>query len=156
MKKYRDFFTRVDKIQDHYKQNEGLCYWKIINSEKWARYPPQEVRNDLIMSAHLLGHFGVAATLNRLQERYFWKKMATQEESLIKRCSTCQRHKRLPIIHDEALTIDCDSIFDHIVMDCSLIFFWHHQIITTVFWSLCVSSQNFRSFIYWNQKVWMK
>ena len=25
----------------------------------------------------------------------------------------------MPIIHHEALAIDCDSIFDHIVMDCS-------------------------------------
>ena len=71
------------------------------------------------MSAHSLVHFGVAATLNRLKERYFWKKMAVRVESSIKRCSTCQRHKRVPIIHHEALAIDCDSIFDHIVMDCS-------------------------------------
>ena len=34
-----------------------------------VKYPPQEIRNDLIMSAHSLGHFGVAATLNGLQER---------------------------------------------------------------------------------------
>ena len=65
---------RIDKIHSHYKQDNGLWYRKKVNMDKWVKYPPLEIRNDLIMSAHSLGHFGVAATLNRLQERYFWKK----------------------------------------------------------------------------------
>ena len=110
---------RIDKIQGHYKMDNGLWYRKNTNGLKWVKYPPKEIRNDLILSAHSLGHFGVSATLNRLQERYFWKKMSIHVESTVKRCSTCQRHKRVPVIHHEAISIECDSIFDHIIMDCS-------------------------------------
>ena len=36
---------RVDKIQGHYKHNDGLWYRKNVNSDIWVKYPPQEIRS---------------------------------------------------------------------------------------------------------------
>jgi hypothetical protein len=84
-----------------------------------VKYPTKESRKDIILESHNLGHFGVNATLDRLNKRFYWKGMSSDVESALKRCGTCQRQKRVPTIHHEAIGIECDNIWDSLVLDCS-------------------------------------
>ncbi len=110
---------RIEKIKNHYKLNDKLWYRKDTSNEKWVFYPPKEMRNDLIISCHNIGHFGANATLQRVRERYFWKNMTTQVEATIKRCATCQRQARVPSISHPAIAIEFNSIFDNFLCDLS-------------------------------------
>ena len=66
--------------------------------------PLLELREEIILRAHLLGHFGATATVQRLQEEFgvWWPKMSNQTISLIKSCQICLEYRRAPVLQHPA------------------------------------------------------
>jgi hypothetical protein len=57
--------------------------------------------------------------MQRLNLRFYWKGMSSDVESALKCCATYQRQTRVPTNHYEAIGIECDNIWDSLVLDCS-------------------------------------
>lgn len=108
---------RVMTLKDRFrfkKDNETL---EIIKNDNWLIYPKQDDRKQIILKAHLLGHFENTATVDRLRNRYYWRKMYQDVEYYIKRCLTCQRNKTMPALEHEAKVTPINHIFERICMD---------------------------------------
>lgn len=84
--------------------SEGLVYKRtnhtigndVIDTKVWKLWVPSPLRNDLMAAAHFppnKSHGGVAKTLNRLRERFYWPYMAVDVKSFIKSCETCPKVK---------------------------------------------------------------
>ena len=57
------------------------------------KIPEKEDRNDIIINAHLLGHFQAQSTYDRLKEKFYWKNMIKDIKKVIATCHTCIRHQ---------------------------------------------------------------
>ena len=57
------------------KNKNGIWYRKNVNETKYYKVPTLEERVKLIEKAHLLGHFQLTSTYNRLREDYYWYDM---------------------------------------------------------------------------------
>lgn len=116
---------RVEKVAKLFKLeidnfgNINLYYIPDKNSKPLI-VPRLEERENLIRSAHLLGHFQTDSTLKRLQEQYFWKNMREQVERIVKSCVECYRHHKVPVIEHEAKALEISSIFDRVGIDLTL------------------------------------
>jgi len=55
------------------------------------------LKSELINKAHLVGHEGVAKTLSRIQEAYYWPGMRNDVEKSIKTCLKCQCYRPSPV-----------------------------------------------------------
>lgn len=79
--------------------------------------PLKEHRKKLIEQSHLLGHFGIQTTLQRLEKEYYWKNMYRQIEEYIKKCLPCIRNNpAIPLQHPAKVTI-IRNLFDRIALD---------------------------------------
>ena len=68
---------RIKNLAKHYKmENNTVYYTKDPKTEKYVIVPKIEERDEIITKAHLLGHFQDKSTIQRIQEKYFWKKMS--------------------------------------------------------------------------------
>ena len=69
---------------------------------KLVLFVPQVMRQQLLHAHHtarFAGHSGVAKTVLRLTERYYWPGMTAQVADFVSRCLTCQRTKIGPAQH---------------------------------------------------------
>jgi hypothetical protein len=106
---------------DHYKYENGTIYYrKDIEDNFKLIVPPKEAREEIILSAHLLGHFQVKSTYERLKETYYWKRMQEDIKSIIDKCLPCIRHQLKPDITHPAHSLDVESIFSRVGMDLVL------------------------------------
>ncbi len=55
----------------------------IIRKGKELEIPNPKERREIIMKAHLLGHFQKMSTCHRLKDKYFWKHMLDDNEKHI-------------------------------------------------------------------------
>ena len=69
---------RVEKWAKLYKFDGKDIKYKVSNDAPWKIVPHPSTRVDLINKAHLIGHFQVQSTLDRLRTDYYWKKMKDQ------------------------------------------------------------------------------
>ena len=65
---------------------------------KWKRLcvPQGSLRQSLVREVHgggLMGHFGVAKTLDTLQEHFFWPHMRKSVQSFCDKCIACRKVK---------------------------------------------------------------
>ena len=59
-------------------------------------YPQSFIRQSLVREAHeggLMGHFGVAKTLDVLHEHFFWPHMQKSVHNLCDKCIACRKAK---------------------------------------------------------------
>jgi len=85
---------RVDKLTEHYKWENDKIWYKIDSDrEEYLMVPRKEERRNIIENAHLLGHFQVEATAARIREKYYWKRMHKDIETVIKLCKQCKEYK---------------------------------------------------------------
>ena len=109
---------RVEKLLDHFKLvGCNLLYRKSILDPGFKKYPKSSERFELGLKAHLLGHFQLTTTLERLQEEYYWKNMSADVAKVISQCLTCQRHQKVPTLYHPARAIEVEGIFDQIGID---------------------------------------
>jgi hypothetical protein len=66
---------RINKLIPNYKFKNNVISFRKNESENWRVIPKPEERVDLINKAHLIGHFQVQSTYERLKPDYYWKKM---------------------------------------------------------------------------------
>ena len=74
---------RVIKLSPFYKY-DGKTFFHIRRDEEWKIIPKLEDRRDIIEKAHVLGHFQVDTTFDRLREKYYWKNMGKYRDRNIK------------------------------------------------------------------------
>ena len=97
-----------------------LLYKKNIRVNTYKEWPKVPDRKDLILKAHLVGHFQASSTYTRLAEKYYWKGMFDDVSNIVKQCITCQRHHKVPSLNHMANTKVITGIFDQIGMDLAL------------------------------------
>jgi hypothetical protein len=79
---------RVEQAAQHYKwEHKQLWYRADTESGAFRLVPPKAERKDIALRAHLLGHFQVQTTFNRLQEEYHWPKMIKTAEEVVLNCA---------------------------------------------------------------------
>ena len=109
---------RIEKLFDHFKlEGDTLFYRKNISDLNFLKYPKLEERAGIVLKAHLLGHFQLATTLDRVKAEYYWKNMGDDVAKIINKCLTCQRHQKVPAVYHPAIAIEVDGIFDQIGID---------------------------------------
>lgn len=102
-----NFFGRVVSAYQHssqvsaklqkevgYRRDEKGLIW-TRNEQLWIP-EDQELRNECIESVHAqpyAGHFGVARTLKKAQEIYYWPNMVEDVKHYCAHCDSCQRVK---------------------------------------------------------------
>ena len=97
-------------------ENETLFFKKDINSN-YLIWPKVAERRELIMNAHILGHFQAASTYEKLKDQYFWKNMMDDVINTVRECLTCQRHQKIKPINHPAQALAVSGIFDRIGID---------------------------------------
>ncbi len=108
---------RITRLSEKFRFKNDNETVEILKNEKWLTYPKLEDRKQIILKAHLLGHFENMATIERLKNRYYWRRMYQDVDYYIQRCLTCQRSKGMtPIEHSAKATI-IEHIFQRICMD---------------------------------------
>ena len=94
-----------------------LFFRKNKDDENYLLVPRIADRHGIILKAHLLGHFMVVTTLERIQELYYWKNMENDVKRVVSACLTCQRHQKVPAKFHPAQAIVVDGIFDEVGID---------------------------------------
>lgn len=77
-------------------------------------------RKDIIIKSHLLGHFQVYSTYQRLKEKYFWPKMIQDIERIIGNCDQCKRNQKSIVYNHPANALEITRIFDRVGIDLIL------------------------------------
>jgi len=100
---------------------KSYCYkdekiWYKRNGKE-LEVPRPEERHEIIIKAHLLGHFQKFSTYNRLKDKYFWRNMIGDIEKAIKRCDNCIRNQKVPEVNNPANTLVVEGIFDRVGID---------------------------------------
>ena len=112
---------RIELLAKHYKYDFNFFWFKGKSFKKgevnWLKIPEPEIRNKLILEAHLLGHFGINSTYERLRENFYWYKMLEDIKKVVKSCEPCQRNQKLPIENHPAKTIKVTEIFEIVSID---------------------------------------
>ena len=63
-----------------------------VNSNSWKLVLPKEFRNDALVECHdvpTAGHMGVAKTLDRIRDLYFWPNMKSDVIKYLRKCKVC-------------------------------------------------------------------
>jgi len=99
---------RVLNNAKNYSFKDEKIWYKRNGKE--LEVPKPEDRYEIIIRAHLLGHFQKFSTYNRLKERYFWRNMISDIDNAIKRCDNCMRNQRIPEVNNPANTLEVEGI----------------------------------------------
>jgi transposase InsO family protein len=76
-------------------------------------------RSELIARAHLLGHFGIAATAQRLLRdvRVYWPSLRVDVDRAVRSCGTCLQFRSSPAPHHPARAYQVPGLFHRVAMD---------------------------------------
>ena len=92
--------NRINRLLPHYTwENSKLFYRKLTSNNNYLEIPHKSLRKEIILNAHLLGHFQTLSTMNRIKEKYWWKGMERDTIDVIAKCIPCQENHAL--IHKE-------------------------------------------------------
>jgi len=88
-------------VFDYIKDNYSVLDGKLVYRDKENKYltvvDKDNDKHDLVVKAHLVGHEGIAKTLARLKEAYYWPGMKSDVEKVVKTCLKCQCYRPSPI-----------------------------------------------------------
>jgi hypothetical protein len=86
--------------------------------EKWLIVPKIDVRKELILNTHLLGHFAKVSNMETLRKRgFWWPRMLEDVEKVISTCRTCARFNGMTTLEHEARSIEVSGLFERIGID---------------------------------------
>ena len=105
---------RVLKEAEVFKWEDMMLKYKASPEEEEHNLivPPKEERTDIVLRAHLLGHFQIQSTYDRLKEKYYWKNMIEDVKKVISKCLPCIRHQKVPEKEHRAIAIQAKAIFE--------------------------------------------
>lgn len=97
----------------------GNFYYFHRPSEDWLLVPRPIQRREIILRAHLLGHFRQASTVSRLIEHYkvFWPSIEHDVHLVISACSQCLEMRTISSPEHPARALSVPSLFHRIGMD---------------------------------------
>lgn len=108
---YDDTLKRVQENPDNFvdfRIEDGKLFKFVSISNlpydhryEWKLVPPHEKRENIIRENHDRSmHFGVDKTVDRIKQRYFWPRLATEVREYIQNCNTCKEVKgaSVPIV----------------------------------------------------------
>ena len=84
---------QLEKESRNFETKDGILY-KIGSKERLLRVLKEDEIDSVIFMTHnhpTGGHFGKDATYNKINTRFWWKKMYGNIEEYIKTCDSCQR-----------------------------------------------------------------
>ena len=93
---------------------EALWYKK---DEKILLVPKPQERKELVLQAHLLGHFQAQTTLKRLQELYYWKGMHEDSKKVCEECDNCRRTHKPNLKEHPFKSLSVDGVHDRVQID---------------------------------------
>jgi hypothetical protein len=79
--------------------------------------PSPEQRRLICERAHLLGHFQVNTTLNRVQENYYLPRIKQDVERVVRNCLPCKRHQPQPKDQHPAIALPITGLMDRVGID---------------------------------------
>lgn len=105
-----------------YKRTHHSCGDDVLDLRIWKLWVPSGLRENLIMSAHSppnKAHGGIAKTLFRLKDRFYWPHMAVEVNHFIKKCEPCQTSKSPNTILKPPLhgCFEVERPFQHVFVD---------------------------------------
>jgi len=91
----------------------------LVAQEKRGRVnPPKEKQRELVVAAHVRGHFGEKAMLAYIdREGYWWPKLREEISAEIRECADCQRFAAVQFGFEPARSIEASLPGDHLQMD---------------------------------------
>jgi hypothetical protein len=108
---------RVETLSNSfYWENDQFWFVKEENDNP-KLVPKPEKRSEIIMRAHLLGHYGIGSTINKIRERFYWKNLDKDVESLVKQCLQCKRNNKQKIVYHKGTAIRVYKIGNRIGID---------------------------------------
>jgi len=96
--------TEPHKAPD-YRLQDGVLYKHILHrldfkeldpAEQWKRCIPKEERPEILRRSHdeiTAGHLGIAKTIARIAEHYYWPGMFRDIAQYVRKCPSCIAHK---------------------------------------------------------------
>ena len=100
-----------------FKLDRDTLYHRKDVDSKYLIWPKVADRRDIIMKAHLLGHYQAASTYDKIKNDFIWKNMIEDIINTVKECLTCQRHQKVKPINHSAQALAVSGIFDRIGID---------------------------------------
>lgn len=132
-KEYLDLISYVEENQEQLpdlKVSDGFVYKRtchyigddIFDIKTWKLWIPSSLRSKLISDAHDppdKAHGGIAKTLHRLRERFYWPYMPLEVRAYIKSCEKCQISKSPNFILRPPLgsSFMVERCFQHLYID---------------------------------------
>ncbi|KAL6446826.1 hypothetical protein ACFW04_001334 [Cataglyphis niger] len=89
-----DFRVQNGKLYKHILHN--LNFKETSADEQWKECVPKEQRAKIISQHHnepTAGHLGIAKTIARIAEYFYWPGMFREIAAYVRTCPTCQAHK---------------------------------------------------------------
>jgi hypothetical protein len=79
---------RIEKQAQHFKLVDNrLFYRRDIEDDFYSlEYPKIAVRNSIAMDAHIIGHFQVQTTYERIKDKFYWKNMMKTIKEVVDSC----------------------------------------------------------------------
>lgn len=85
---------------DYYIQ-DGKLYWHLLHEldfrdKQWKRCIPRNERPQLLRRFHdepTVGHLGIAKTVARMAQLYYWPRMLSEITEYVRRCPSCLAYK---------------------------------------------------------------
>jgi len=120
----------VEKLEK-YSKNYVFNGINLFYSEDQLQFnkivPPLEKRKDIIMTAHLCGHFQTQTTYDRLKDRFYWPYMYKDIAEEISKCMSCVRNEPKRSFHTPAQSIPIGKIFDMVSIDLYYVNIWSYE-----------------------------
>jgi hypothetical protein len=87
---------RIRRKAKNFLVMDGVLYRKATEDEMPKEVIAQKDRRQRLLKAthDQLGHKGTFATYTKLQEKFYWTRMASDTEDYVKSCDVCQRRDR--------------------------------------------------------------
>ena len=109
---------RINKVAQNYRYDRNIIKYKRPGDNSWRTIPAPNLRTDLIMKAHLIGHFLAQSTYDRQKPDFYWKGMKFQVVNVIKLCEVCARNHFNPVLNHPAIAQKIGGILnDKVAVD---------------------------------------
>ena len=70
----------------------GLLKFQANKNDKYVIYPKRDIRTNIVLDEHNVGHYKAAANFSKIRETYYWKGMLKQIVAMINKCLVCHRN----------------------------------------------------------------
>lgn len=90
--KFPEFQLKDGKLFKYVQNKNGLGVYENV----WRLFVPLGSRQEVLRRCHddpLAAHMGVAKTLQRVKDHFYWPRMAYDTEKYVQKCESCQLNK---------------------------------------------------------------